>query len=105
VNDSRECAVAGEHWLSGLPAEMLVYCDLARSRQALDRRFAPEYGIEAVGDSLAQLLSTRLIAPIDNVFLSLAVIRNRASQSAEPESLAERSLPTLETPEPLLPVL
>jgi len=105
VTDSRECAIAGEHWLAGLSAQMLIYCDLAQSRQALDRRFAPQYGVEAVGETLAKLLNAKLFAQIDNVFLSLPVIRNRAPQTAETNSDADHPMPTTANAQPQLHIL
>ena len=105
VSDSRACAVTGEHWLSGLSAQMLVYCDLAQSRQALERRFGPEYGAETVGETLAKLLNAKLFAQIDNVFLSLPVIRNRALHAADTRSDGDHFVPTSANPEPQLHIL
>jgi ribosomal peptide maturation radical SAM protein 1 len=105
VSDSRDCAVAGEHWLAGLPAQVLVACDTAQSRPTLERRFAPEYPPDAVGEALQELLDARVVAPIDNFFLSLPVIRNRTPQTAETERDADRPITTTANPEPLLRIL
>ncbi len=105
VSDSRECAVAGEHWLAGLQAQLILACDVAQSSAALDRRFAAEYDGEAVANALTQMLEARLFARIDNVFLSLPVIRNRTPEHVETERDAYRPIPTTANPEPLLRVL
>jgi hypothetical protein len=105
VSDTRECAVKSEHWLAGLSAQLLLACDVAHSRKALDKRFATEYGGDAMGEALAKLVSAKLVVPIDNVFLSLPVIRNRTPESAETELHADRPFPTPANPEPLLRIL
>jgi len=46
-----------------------------------------------------------LVAQIDNVFLSLPVIRNRTPQTAETERDADRPITTTANPEPLLRIL
>ena len=105
VSDTRVCAVSAQHWLAGLTAQLLVAADTAQSRQTLERRFSPEYEASAVGDALAELLKARLIAQIDNVFLSLPVIRNRTPQTAETERDADRPVTTTANSESLLRVL
>ncbi len=105
VSDSRDCAAVGEHWLAGLSAEMLMACDVAQSHQALDRRFLSEYATDTVRETLGKLLSAKLVAQIDNLFLSLPVIRNRTPQTVETECDADRPIPTTTNPEPLLRIL
>jgi len=103
VSDSRECAVTREHWLAGLSSQVLLACDTAHPRSALDRQFAPGYGAAEVGETLARLVDAKLVAPIDNVFVSLPVIRNR--EALETERDADRPIPTAANPEPLLRIL
>jgi ribosomal peptide maturation radical SAM protein 1 len=105
VSDTRECAIAGEHWLNGLSAELLLACDTAHTRNALESRFATEYTSDAVGQVIAKLMGAKLLAPIENVFLSLPVIRNRTPQTLETERNVDRLIPPAAKPEPLLRVL
>ncbi len=105
VQDSRDCAVASKHWLDGLSARLLLACDLAQSRRALDGRFGSEYGTEVVGETLTKLLDAKLVVQVDNVFLSLPVIRNRPVETVETERDADRPITTTTNPEPLLRIL
>jgi len=94
IKDTRECAVAPEHWLSGLDAKLVEACDTAQSMAAIERDFARSHGREAIGDALDRLLAARLFARIDNLFLSLPVLRNRTAAPTAAEADACRQIPT-----------
>jgi hypothetical protein len=104
VVDTRPCAVAAEHSLAGLDAQLLIACDAAKPRGALERQFATAHDPEAVGDGLERLIANRLLAKIDDQFLSLPVLRNRGSLAMEILPDARRQVPTAAPSESLLPL-
>jgi ribosomal peptide maturation radical SAM protein 1 len=104
VFDTRLCAVAAEHRLAGLDAQLLVACDAAKPRAALERQFAASHGPDAVGDGLERLVAARLVVKIDDQFLSLPVLRNRGSAATESLPDAHRQVPAPARSESLLSV-
>lgn len=105
VADTRSCAVTGEHWLAGLDAQILLACDTAQSRAAVERQFASSHTREQTGEAIERLLAARLAAAIDNQILSLPVLRNRPAVNMEMQRDAHRQIPTPANPEPLLRIL
>ena len=75
VRDTRPCAVAAEHRLEGLEAELYALCDSATSVDALVR--GSDHAEEDVVRSLEDLVTRRLVIAVDRRYLSLAVMRSR----------------------------
>lgn len=80
VFDSRQCAVAEEHRLQALEAEVLVACDAAHNITALRRQFSSRGN--ALEHALKRLKDTRLLIEMEGQMLSLPVLRNRPAVTA-----------------------
>jgi ribosomal peptide maturation radical SAM protein 1 len=110
ILDSRDCATAPEHWLAGIDAQLVMACDAAQSRKALERQFAASHNREAIADALDRLMAARLFANIDDQYLNLPVLRNRPASVSTNVNLdtqrdAYRQIPAVTNPEPLLRIL
>jgi ribosomal peptide maturation radical SAM protein 1 len=120
IADTRACAVANEHELSGVDAQVFLACDAAQSRQGLERHLASAKNRErvatvdghngtissdSISDSLDRLVAARLFVHMDNQFVSLPVLRNRPPSMMETLRDAYHEIPTASNPEPLLRVL
>jgi ribosomal peptide maturation radical SAM protein 1 len=93
VADTRPSALQADHVLSGLEARLLVECDTAHSLATLRRRF-PAAGVgDEIEEPLRRLIARRLMIEIDDLYLSLPVIRDRASidQESEPHAHMRRT--------------
>ncbi|MDD2707697.1 MAG: RiPP maturation radical SAM C-methyltransferase [Verrucomicrobiae bacterium] len=77
ITDTRACATANHHTLTGLEKAVYLAADQAPRRNVLRERLARESGIQAAGEEidavLAQLRDKKLIVRIHDRFISLAV--------------------------------
>jgi ribosomal peptide maturation radical SAM protein 1 len=105
VIDTRDCAVAREHRLSKLDAQLLLACDAGQTQFFLKQEVAVSEDDQAVADALNRLAEAKLIVHIDNKFLSLPVWRNRPLADMEIEIDVRHSMPTTANPESLLRIL
>jgi hypothetical protein len=77
ITDTRPCRTAGEHELHGLPGMLYAQCDTAHTLPALARSTGrPAAEIER---ALHELIERKILLEIDDHYLSLAVMRCRAS--------------------------
>jgi ribosomal peptide maturation radical SAM protein 1 len=94
VKDTRPCAVAPEHRIEGLEAELYLLCDDTRGLPGLLRELAGRADEAEVRDSLGRLLAAGLMAEMEGQYLSLAVVRDRPPCPATPVTHVE--LPVLQ---------
>jgi ribosomal peptide maturation radical SAM protein 1 len=88
ITDTRACAVRPAHVLSGLEARVYVACDTAQTAASLARMLdALEAEIRA---TLEGLVAAKLMAEMDEHYLSLAVMRNRAAREDAVRAVVER---------------
>ncbi|MFL6452365.1 MAG: RiPP maturation radical SAM C-methyltransferase [Bryobacteraceae bacterium] len=101
IRDTRACAVAPWHLLSGCDADAYLACDASQSSAGIVRRLRERYSEGKVQASLARLVESKLVATRDGHFVALGIIRNRpadffeappfvpvyASKAANPDSL------------------
>ena len=80
VLDTRPCAVAAEHRLEGLEAELYALCDSATSVDALVRGCS-DHTEDDVRRALDSLDAKNLVVAVDRRYLSLAVMRSRGGVS------------------------
>jgi hypothetical protein len=77
ITDSRSCARAGRHVLSGLARAVYLACEAAPRRARLAHVLDRDFGLEASDDELAEvvgpLLRDRLVLEIDERLVSLAL--------------------------------
>jgi ribosomal peptide maturation radical SAM protein 1 len=103
IVDTRECATAPKHWLTGLEAELLVMCDTARTKPALIR----ELGLDDPAElerAVDRLVEARLAIEIDGHVLSLPVLRRRPESEENFPDVSER-VSSAANPEQLLRLL
>lgn len=87
ILDTRECGERGERLeLEGLAADVLVFCDRARSRDALVGAFGerPGAGEAEVDEVLRDLVGAKLLLETGGKYLCLPLLRGRDHRSAEP---------------------
>src|ERR1051325_2269787 len=85
ITDTRAEAVAANHRLEGLAAQLYLLCDSAQSLSHLQKKSTATAAPADVLKKLEELLAAKLLIEMDGQFLSLAVMRTRASL-AEPGS-------------------
>ena len=83
ISDSRACAVAPEHVLGGLDAEIYWFCDSARSLVGVSRAFAARAREAQVREALDRFVAQKLMVSTEGQYLSLAVLRNRPAQVSQ----------------------
>jgi ribosomal peptide maturation radical SAM protein 1 len=81
LEDTRPCAVAGEHRLEGLTAKIYLFTDRVRGLRGLCRELAGEADEQSVRATLERLLAAKLMVEMDGQYLSLAVPRDRAPRA------------------------
>lgn len=77
VIDTRPCAVKPAHRLEGIETHMYRHCDKARSVEHLVRDLAGLAGEEEIREALATLVAARLLWRDGDLFVALALFRNR----------------------------
>jgi hypothetical protein len=82
ISDTRPCRTAPAHTLDGLASRIYSLCDNARTVQGLER--ATGAPADEIGSVLAGLVDRKLTLPIDGHYLSLAVMRRRATRAVAP---------------------
>jgi ribosomal peptide maturation radical SAM protein 1 len=75
LTDTRPCAVAAEHRLFGLGAQLYSLCDSGQKAETLVRKTGAL--MPNVQEELAGLQTRKLLLELDGHYLSLAVFRNR----------------------------
>jgi ribosomal peptide maturation radical SAM protein 1 len=98
VKDTRPCAIAPEHRLEGLAAELYLLCDNIRGLPGLLRELAARADDPAVRDVLDRLIAAGLMAEMEGQYLSLAVVRDRSARPAT--SVTHGDLPVLQAADP-----
>ena len=96
VLDTRRCATAAEHELSGLDAEVLRACDRGRSPNSLLKSLArrdDSIDMAALEASLRRLTDRRLILVLDDRIFALPVVASRPRNQGLAPSAAETSVP------------
>lgn len=81
ITDTREIAVGTRHRLSGLAAKIYLRCDSGQTSAGLAHHFGQRHAAE-IDDILQRLVATKLMIEADGLYLSLAVMRNRAAAQA-----------------------
>lgn len=88
IKDTRRCAVAPEHVLSGLDAAILRACDRGRSRSSLARSLArqeltldAQTLVDAIGAAIQRLDERRLILQWDGRIFALPVAVSRSAMN------------------------
>jgi ribosomal peptide maturation radical SAM protein 1 len=94
VRDTRPCAVAPEHRLEGLAAELYLLCDDARGLPGLLRELAGRADEAEARAALGGLVAAGLMAEMEGQYLSLAVVRDRPPRPGTPVTHVE--LPVLQ---------
>lgn len=102
ITDTRAVAVQGSHRLTGLAARIYLHCDSAQSVTNLVRHFGTEATEAEIKDMLADFLNARLMVEMEGQYLSLAVIRNRATLEKTEEQNAYIQIQPAQTSNPLL---
>jgi ribosomal peptide maturation radical SAM protein 1 len=102
VKDTRPCAVAPEHRLEGLAAELYLLCDDTRGLPGLRRELDGRADEAEIRDALGGLLAVGLMAEMEGQYLSLAVVRDRLPRPGIETRYVD--LPVLQAPDsgPLL---
>ena len=77
ISDSRDATASRERELNGLPARLLLHCDMAATVGGLARRSALTESTAAIESILKQLCEDRLMLKDEDHYLSLPVFRNR----------------------------
>jgi hypothetical protein len=103
IIDTRDCAAAREHMLSGLDADVLMACDAGRSQAVLEQNLPETNG--KIAEALSRLAEAKLIVQIDHKFLSLPVWRNRPASERGTEIDVRHPMSATAHPEPLLRIL
>lgn len=78
IEDSRPIAVKHREVLSGIPAQLYLRCDTAKSIAALARPLSPEISESEVRSILASFVAAKTMININDHYLSLAVFRERS---------------------------
>ena len=94
LTDTRPCAVAGEHRLSGLSAEIYRLCDTGHKLETLARKTSSP--VATVQQEVGELTARKVLLELDGQFLSLAVLRNRSRAPLHHE--IDACIQTTETP-------
>jgi ribosomal peptide maturation radical SAM protein 1 len=102
VRDTRPCAVAAEHNLDGLAAEVYLLADSARGFRGLCRELAGGGDEATVRATLEELRAAKLLVEMDGQYLSLAVWRDRAARPAPEEGHGNLSVLEAPAAQPLL---
>jgi ribosomal peptide maturation radical SAM protein 1 len=78
LRDTRACACAPEHVLTGLAAELYDRCDVAQTlANLIESQRAQSYPADDVIAALGELVAKRLMSEMNGRYLSLAVFRVR----------------------------
>jgi ribosomal peptide maturation radical SAM protein 1 len=77
IEDTRPVAVKHREVLNGIPAQLYLRCDTARSIAALARPLSPEIGEFEVRSILDGFVEAKTMLSINDHYLSLAVFRER----------------------------
>jgi ribosomal peptide maturation radical SAM protein 1 len=92
INDTRPCALAATHVLSGLAARVYLLCDVAQTAANVAHKLSNVASEQEVCAHLKSLLVAKLMVEMEGHYQSLAVMRNRESSIATWDcSLKERS--------------
>jgi ribosomal peptide maturation radical SAM protein 1 len=102
VRDSRPCCLSPEHRLEGLAAELYLLCDGIRGIRGLLREFAGRASETEIRDALGRLVADRLMAEMEDQYLSLAVMRDRPRPPENPVTHADLPVIQATNSEPLL---
>lgn len=89
INDTRPCAVAATHVLSGLAAKVCLLCDVSQTAASLAHKLSNVASEQEVCAHLKSLLIAKLMVEMEGHYLSLAVMRNRESSIATPSCSLE----------------
>jgi ribosomal peptide maturation radical SAM protein 1 len=103
IIDTRDCAAAREHMLSGLDADVLMACDAGRTQAVLEQNLPETNG--KIAEALSRLAEAKLMVQIDHKFLSLPVWRNRPASERGTEIDVHHPMSATAHPEPLLRIL
>ena len=78
IEDTRPVAEVGQHQLTGLAAQVYSRCDSIQSLASLIRSLSPTADESQLRQALSEMVAARLMIEMDEQYLSLAVMRNRA---------------------------
>ena len=87
ITDTRAVAVANQHQLSSIAAQLYLYCDAARSLTAIYKNFCPVMGESEIRNLLDEALALKIMIEMDDHYLSLAIIRNRPKKDKIEENV------------------
>ena len=105
VDDTRACAVAPRHKLSGCDAETYLACDSAQTLWGILRRLRARYPGPDLEASLARLVDAKLLLSRGEHYLSLGVLRNRPADFLRTEQHFPAYVPPATNSDSLLRVL
>jgi len=88
LTDTRPCAAQLQHRLTGLDREIYLYCDTGRSLDRIVRFAAERSGGKPVDESalrrtLSQWVDQRIVARLDNRYVSLALRAGASGDNAD----------------------
>jgi hypothetical protein len=83
ITDTRPCAPASSHVLTGSEAQVLLACDHYQSFTALARQFRPALDEIKLRDLLASLESQALLVSQNNNYVALPIFRWRQEASGK----------------------
>jgi ribosomal peptide maturation radical SAM protein 1 len=86
ITDTRPCAVQTNYRLQGVAGEIYRHCDAAKTGDQLHESLGGPVTLAEIASLLEELQSNKLIIQMDGRYLSLAVMRLDASQSAKATS-------------------
>jgi ribosomal peptide maturation radical SAM protein 1 len=82
INDTRPCAVVRTHVLSGVAARIYLLCDASQTAANLVRKLNGVVSEHEVCAHLNSFLAAKLMVEMEGHYLTLAVMRTRASSIA-----------------------
>lgn len=83
ITDTRTCAVKPTHVVSGLAAKAYLACDVIQTPASLARKLGQSLSEPEARALLEPFLAGRLMVEMDGHYLSLAVLRNRATREED----------------------
>src|SRR5262249_40284902 len=92
ISDTRDCATAGAHELTGTAAQIFSACDAAQRVSSLLHSFSDVDETE-VRALLAELQDQKLLVEMEDEYLSLPVIRSRPAQLIRRQLRVYQQLP------------
>jgi ribosomal peptide maturation radical SAM protein 1 len=105
IEDTRGCALAPHHMLSGCDAAVYLACDSVQTLAGILRRFRNRWSSSEVQQALARLVEAKLIIARNEHYLALGVLQNRSADFFESDDRLPDYVPMAANSESLLRVL